>query len=80
MMGGMGSFGIGGLGFGLIIPLLFIGLLILGIVKFVNNSKEQNGIQSSKTIESPLDILKKRYVKDEITREQFNQMKQDIKN
>lgn len=78
MMGGMGSFGIGGMGFGWIISLLFIGLLVWGIVKIVNNNKEDNNSQSSKTIESTLDIIKKRYAQGEITSEQFNKMKNEL--
>lgn len=80
MMGGMGSFGLGTMGgFGWIIPLLFLGLVIWGIVKIANNNKEGNDSRPTGTVESPLDILKKRYVKGEITREQFNSFKNDIK-
>lgn len=53
-----------------IVPLIII-LLIVFAVK--NNSNQEK--QSS---ESPLEILKKRYAKGEITKEQFEAMKKNI--
>ena len=53
------------------IPLLII-LLIYFLVK--NNSQTKDG-QSS---ESPIEVLKKRYAKGEITKEQFEEMKKNI--
>ncbi len=53
------------------IPLLII-LLIYFLVK--NNSQIKDG----QSAESPMEILKKRYAKGEITKEQFEEMKKDI--
>lgn len=61
-----------GMGWGMwFIPLLII-LLIYFLVK--NNSQTKGG-QSS---ESPMEVLKKRYAKGEITKEQFEEMKKNI--
>ena len=61
-----------GMGWGMwFIPLLII-LLIYFLVK--NNSQTKDGQGS----ESPMEILKKRYAKGEITKEQFEEMKKDI--
>lgn len=61
-----------GMGWGMwFIPILII-LVIYFLVK--NNSQTKN-TQSS---ESPIDILKKRYAKGEITKEQFEEMKKNI--
>ncbi len=57
-------------------PLLFFLALILIPLYFWQRG---NSCTSSKdNPETPLEILKKRYAKGEITKEQFEQMKQDI--
>lgn len=61
-----------GMGWGMwFIPLLTI-LVIYFLVK--NNSQTKNRLNS----ESPMEILRKRYAKGEITKEQFEEMKKDI--
>lgn len=61
-----------GMGWGMwVIPLIII-LAIYFLFK--NNSRNKNG----QSTESPLDILKKRYAKGEITKEQFEEMKKNI--
>ncbi len=71
------GWGIGmGLGFGWLLMILFWILLILGIVYLV---KLIGG--SSKKVdkeETALDILKKRYAKGEISREEFERMRDDL--
>jgi putative membrane protein len=71
--GGMMGFPIGmgfGMGFGAIIMLLFWGAIICLVISLTNA-----GTQKSEEIpESPLTILKKRYAKGEITREQYLEM------
>lgn len=65
-----------GMGFGWIFMILFWILVILGIVFLVRLIA---GFQKNKqSRESPLDILKKRYAKGEITKEEFQKMKDDM--
>jgi putative membrane protein len=66
------GFGYGGM-FMWIIFLIVIGLLIYFIVQ-VQKTKGQTPTQT----ESPLDILKKRYAKGEINKEDFDRMKRDL--
>ncbi len=66
------GFGYGGM-FMWIIFLIVIGLLIYFIVQ-VQKTKGQTRAQS----ESPLDVLKKRYAKGEINKEEFDRMKRDL--
>jgi putative membrane protein len=61
--------------FGWLFIAIFSILLILGIAHLVNlitGSRRTSG-------ESPLRILKRRYAKGEITREEFEKMKDDLK-
>ena len=66
------GFGFGGV-FMLIIFLIAIVLLIYFIVQF-QTRKGQTPTQN----ESHLDILKKRYAKGEITKEEYERMKKDL--
>ncbi len=57
----------------------WIVIIVLIIWAVVNGSKRnQNLRQDFPHNESALDILKKRYARGEITKEQFDQMKKDI--
>jgi len=61
--------------FGWLFIVIFSILIVLGIAHLVNlvaGSKRTSG-------ESPLRILKRRYAKGEITREEFEKIKDDIK-
>jgi len=70
MMNGFG-WGFGGMFMGLI----FL-ILIIAVIYFVVKSAASYG---SKTVgDSPMEILKKRYVKGEISKEDFEKMKKDI--
>jgi len=75
MMNGIG-FG-GGMWFGGIIWLVIIGVIIWVVITIVNNNnrKQQNYFPHK---EDALDILKNRYARGEINREQFEQMKKDL--
>jgi putative membrane protein len=66
------GFGYGGM-FMWIIFLIVIGLLIYFIVQ-AQKTKGQSLTQN----ESPLDILKRRYAKGEIAREEYERMKKDL--
>lgn len=81
MMGGWdraGNYGcLSGYGYGgMFMGLLFLVLLGVAIYFIVKNVNFKNGIGQAK--ESPIDILKKRYAKGEITKEDFDRMKNEL--
>lgn len=68
------SWGLGmGFGFGWLFMIVFWGLVILGIVFII---KMIAG--GPKKEETALDILKKRYAKGEITKDEYDSMKDDL--
>ena len=71
MMGGYG-YGYGGMFMGL----LFLILLGIAIYFIVQSMRSKNEI--GPPYESPLDILKKRYAKGEITKDDFDRMKNEL--
>ncbi|MGA7180131.1 MAG: SHOCT domain-containing protein [Thiobacillaceae bacterium] len=78
-MGGYGMFGGYGAGFGWLFMLLW-GVLIVGgvvmLVKWLGGSSSNPS--SSIRDRTALDILKERYARGELKREEFEQMKRDI--
>jgi putative membrane protein len=93
MMLGNGRFGMMGrgmfggytspLGFGFhlvgtILSILFWALVIGGGVWLVTKAVRPNTSGNASPTQTPLDILKLRYAKGEVTKEQFEQMKQDL--
>jgi putative membrane protein len=81
----MMGFGFGGLGmifmlvFWVAIIALAVWLLSNIFPRAVNNSSAPATTGRSDLSESPLEILKQRYARGEINREQYETMKQDIK-
>lgn len=71
----MDYYGWGGMGFGM---LLFWGLLIAGIVMLVRCSWGSGDCGKSERGESALDILKQRYARGEIEKDEFEQKKRDL--
>mgnify|MGYP003394786726 CR=1 FL=1 len=69
--GGMMGFG---MGFGAIIMLLFWGAIIWLVFSLINAGTKK----SEETSESALAILKKRYAKGEITRDQYLEMEKEL--
>ena len=69
--GGMMGFG---MGFGAIIMLLFWGAIIWLVISLINAGTKK----SEETPETSLTILKKRYAKGEITREQYLEMEKEL--
>lgn len=65
-----------GLGFGWILMVLFWVLLILGIVYLVKMIA--GGTKKGEATETALDILKKRYARGEINKEEFEKIKDDL--
>jgi putative membrane protein len=54
----------------------FVGILFLIIYVVIRETKGQNGSQKEK---SPMDIVKERYAKGEISSEEFQKIKEDLK-
>jgi putative membrane protein len=77
MNGMMGNWGGWGMGFGGIFMLLFWALIVLGIValaKWIFPSSGGWGRSSSR----PLDILRERYARGEISREEYEHMRREL--
>lgn len=73
---GMMGWGIGGF-LGSVVMVLFWVLVVMGIVYAVRYfTGPQRGTQG----ESPLDIAKKRYAKGEISKEEYEKLKEDLRN
>ena len=66
------------MGLGWLFMIIFWVLIILGVVYLVKLIAGTGAKKEATKDETPLEILKKRYAKGEITKEQFDQMKEDI--
>ena len=88
---GYGHYGMGWMmgGFWWIFPLLFLICIIVGLYLIFGRRNPYgtfhslcgpNYTNSKNESETPLEILKKRYAKGEITKEEFEKMKKDILN
>ena len=75
MMGDWGAWG-WGMGFGWIFMILFWILVVLGIVALAKWLFSTAGAGESG--KRPLEILKERYARGDITREQYEQMRRDL--
>ena len=75
----MGGWGMGW--FGMIFMIIFWGLIIFGLVSLIRwliqntSSKGQTGVRAGS---NAMDILKERYAKGEISRDELESMKRDI--
>lgn len=73
MMGGFG------MGFGWIFGILLIGLVIWAVVRFTGSGAIQTGIHGQVSPgETPLEVLKKRYARGEISKEEFEEIKHNL--
>lgn len=66
-----------GMGFGWIFMIIFWVLVILGVVYIVQTAIKSE--KESEKKETPFDILKKRYAKGEISKEEYERMKEELK-
>ena len=76
----MGPGMMGGFGWMWLMPIFFIifwGLVIWGIVALVRGRNGSRGSDSSKA-DSALEILKKRYARGEINKEEYEEKKKDL--
>ncbi|MBI4297174.1 MAG: SHOCT domain-containing protein [Chloroflexi bacterium] len=73
-----GNMGWGGWLIGVPFMILFWGLLILGIVALVRYLGLSGPGAGQRHEDTPLDILKRRYVRGEIDKEEFEQKKRDL--
>ena len=62
------------MGFWLIVPLLLIG----AVASALGWRPQFNGTGSTQTSQTPPEILKARYARGEISREEFEQMRRDL--
>lgn len=72
--------GWGGMWIGWIFWLIIIAVIVWAIITITRNRQKSGQPQGPSQTESPLDILKKRYARGEINKEEFEQMKKDIEN
>ncbi len=79
--GMMGSGMMGNFGWGWFMPIfmiLFWGLVIWGIVALVRGVSQSGSPTSSSQSDSALEILKKRYARGEINKEEYEARKKDL--
>jgi putative membrane protein len=69
---GYHSFGLGGILMWLV-PIILIGLLVYFIFQ------KHGAFKGDSTRETPMDIIKKRYARGEITKEEFERMKEELR-
>ena len=74
----MGDFGFGHMWFGWIFWLVLIALAVVLFRRFVPGAGTGNAGYNRGSDETPLEILKKRYARGEISKEEFERMKKDI--
>ncbi|SJZ31398.1 SHOCT domain-containing protein [Selenihalanaerobacter shriftii] len=77
---GFGRYGFGGFGMGFT-NILFWGLIIVAIVlivKAIKSNGNQKVLQSSSNTSSSLEILKERYARGEINKQEFEEKKKDL--
>lgn len=66
-----------GIGFGWLFMIIFWGLIILGVAYLVRLIS--GGVKKEEKEVAAIEILKKRYAKGEITSDEFEKMKDDLK-
>ena len=70
--------GMGGMWFGWLFWLVIIGLIIWGVFAVINSSRNRSQGQHFPQGNDAMDILKKRFARGEISKEEFERMKKDL--
>lgn len=78
MMSDWGSFGWLGMGFGMVLMLLFWILVILGIAALIRWLLVQWPSSRGARDKTPLEIVQERYARGEIDREEYEQKERDL--
>jgi len=73
----MGGLGMGGMGLGWILWIAIVIFAIIAITRSFSNSRNDR-YSPMISQDSPMDILRKRYAKGEISNREFHQMQQEI--
>lgn len=73
-----GSFGWWGMGFGMVLMLLFWILVILCIAVLIRWLIAQSSPSRGSRDKTPLEIVQERYARGEIDREEYDQIKHDL--
>lgn len=79
------GWGWGGIFIGIIVMLLFWGIIITLVffaLRGLIRSNQSGGIRDEPSTlrQTPLEILKERYARGEITRQEYQEMRQDLEN
>jgi putative membrane protein len=72
------------MGFGGILGLLLIAVIVWAFIQFMNKDSSSNPVTPNRQVqstdkESALEILKKRYARGEINQEEYQRMKESVK-
>lgn len=84
MMGNWGGTGGWGMGFGFLFMILFWGLVIVGVVALVrwlvqeSQSRREGDGRAPPPAKTPLEIVRERYARGEMDREEYEQKKRDL--
>lgn len=78
MMDNMGWYGGWGMGFGWIFMILFWGVVILGIVALAKSLLGSSAGGGAAPGKNALELLKERYARGEISKEEFEQKRRDL--
>ncbi|MEJ2055182.1 MAG: SHOCT domain-containing protein [Calditrichaceae bacterium] len=65
-----------GMGFSGLFWIIILALIVWVVIRLTGNNQSKQ--QPTSSGETPMEILKKRYAKGEITKDQFEQIKKDI--
>jgi len=84
MMGNWGGSGGWGMGFGFLFMILFWGLVVVGIVALVrwlvqeSQPRRERDERLPPAEKTPLEIVRERYARGEIDRDEYEQKKRDL--